>query len=196
MSGYEIVTIVISSLSLAVTSFLTIYIFSRNKELIDKQTKLQKQIFEHQEAQDKLIYSKQERPYLEATFRLIYSCYDFIENVLFFYGMKKEDNNFLADLFKNALDDHKTLFQDFDFKFDLAISYSQGNLKNLTIEIKNCLIDIEKDICKLALLTDDALAPNKECNFNDLKADILDLCRQVAGTQSEIKKEMKLLLVN
>lgn len=196
MSGYEIATIVISVLSLVITSILTIYVFSKNKDLMENQTRLQKRIFEHQEIQDKLIYSNQNRPYIEATFKLIYNCYDFIENVLFFYTMKNDNDNFLAYLFQEALDNHKTLFQDFDYKFDLAISYSQGNLKNLIIEIKNCLIELEKGLGKFRLLADDRLPSTEKCNITDLQEDILDLCGQIAGTQSEIKKEMKRLLVN
>ncbi len=190
----ELLNVIISFISLIVSSFLTIYMFIKDKKLQDKQMELQKVIFTHQEKQDKLVYINQEKPYIESTFKLIYRSYDMVTDLLLCCSMAKKDNASLAKMFKDALAKHKELFTDFDFKFDIATSYSENNLKDLILDIKSKMLTIEKDINSCILIHDHKLKPTETHNYDLLKIEIKTLSEGILSTQDQVREELKIKL--
>ena len=104
--------------------------------------------------------------------------------------MSKKDNPTLVKMFKGYIDKHHELFTDFDFKFDIAISYSENNLKDLIVSIKNNMATIEKDVNSCILIHDHKLKSTESVNYDILKQEIKTLSQEILSTQEGIRREL------
>lgn len=195
MTIYEILSTIISIFSLIITSILTIYIFIKNIKLTKKQTELQEQIFKYQEKQDKIMNLISEKPYLESIFKLLYKSYDFVSNVTYICTLK-EENYVIAHLLFDTLKENNFIYDNFDFKFDKAITYTDGDFSLTISEIKECLIMLEKDIGRLVLIVNNKLQQNGDFNFKSVMDSIEETCEQIGSTQKYVTKSLRELLKN
>ena len=190
----ELFNVIISFISLVVSSFLTIYMFIKDKKLQDKQMELQKVLFAHQEKQDRLVYINQEKPYIESTFKLIYNSYDFVTDLKLCENVAKKDKALLVKLYSETKQKYQDLFNNFDFKFDIAISYSENNLKQIIASIKHDMATIETNINTCELIHNHKIKSNEEINYEKLKTEIASLIDKILKTHDQINKELALKL--
>lgn len=193
MTNFEILEIVLSSLSLLVSSILTIYVIYQNNKLNKKQQDLEVEIAEKTfEINERSIKQNQIQK-REDVFNLIFDIYEYCEMITIILDKKKNYKQY-SDFFQEVHNLKINLFEYYNVKLLIGENYVGKHVAPTIVKIRKLFLEMQEKINLFAigfLLTD-----KEQLDVCNNMPYIKKLCVEILKTKfyicSVLKEELRI----